>query len=484
MIPQNLEELKDLKQWVNYIRIWNPTKNGGRGGYDKPPINPATLRDGMTNNPKTWTTYDPAAANTGKTATHKDTKHKDAQGNAPIVEAPVEGTGLVLAFGYCGVDLDGVLDEDGNLAHFAAAILERLDTYAEISPSGRGLHALLYCGDLLSAATEKERKIYKDLTDAGTERDAAIKRAMGAGDFGKQFTLDQAGAITSDAGKAYELEVYFYKWGGRYFTVTGNPFPGFDKPINREKGAELRAIYDEYTAKTDAYKAAQRPAPSVGSLTTPGRPATGSADKQMIESALRSIDPAALDFAEWAAIMTALKVLGYSLSDAEAFSSGGLCGSTNPKNDPKTNAYRWAKFTFKKGDESAAGIIINAAKRFSWTPAQAYDDDARAEYGRSLHSEEDRLKWARAKYSEEQRRDYGRKLHAHDFDFTEEDRAGFEAWKARHKANPQTGTPAAAPARPATPRATGSNAPRPENRRTPEELSLDDFQDWKERRKK
>ena len=37
-----------MKQWVNYIRIWNPTKHGGAGGYDKPPINPFTLWDGKT----------------------------------------------------------------------------------------------------------------------------------------------------------------------------------------------------------------------------------------------------------------------------------------------------------------------------------------------------------------------------------------------------------------------------------------------------
>ena len=48
IIPKNLEELKPLKQWVNYIRIWNPTKHGGAGGYDKPPINPFTLWDGKT----------------------------------------------------------------------------------------------------------------------------------------------------------------------------------------------------------------------------------------------------------------------------------------------------------------------------------------------------------------------------------------------------------------------------------------------------
>ena len=465
-IPHNLEELKTLKQWVNYIRIWNATKNGGRGGYDKPPINPETLRDGMTNNPAAWTDYDRAAANIGRTATHRDTKHKDAQGNAPTIEAPVEGTGLILARGYCGVDLDGVIDDEGHLAPFAAAILKRLDTYAEVSPSGKGLHLLLFCGDLLEAAKAAEMKIYREALEAGTAKDDAISRAKGAGDFGKQFLLDAAGAITDEAGKVYELEIYFYIRGGRYFTVTGDAYE--DKPINRTKGAELRAIFDEYAAKTDAYKAAQRPAPTVGTFYTTGRPATGDQDRKMIESALSAIDPGALDFGEWASIMTALKVLGFSLDEAEAFSSGNLSGLPNPKNDPRTNAYRWNKFRFKKGDSSAAGIIINTAKRFNWTPAEAFDDEARAEYGRSLYSDEARTAYGRSLHTEEERRQYGRDKHEERLaEWMEKHADGFQAWKERHK-NPQT---AAQPQQPA-------------QRSEPKEISLDGFKNWKNSRKK
>lgn len=443
-LPQNLSELKNVRQWVNYIRIWNATKNGGRGGYDKPPINPATLRDGMTNNPATWTDYDTAAAQIRKTATHKDTKHKDAQGVAPIIEAPVEGAGLVLAGGYCGVDLDDVIDDAGNVADFARRIIDTLDTYTEISPSGHGLHALLYCGDLLEAGE----------------------------DFGKQFLLkadpeDPAGvAITDSDGKQYELEVYFYVHGGRYFTVTGNAYR--DKPISRTKGAKLRAIYNYFVKRTDAYREAQRAAatPStVGtSSRTTGRAATGEDDRKMLESALAAIDPGALDFGEWAAIMTALKVLGFSLNEAEAFSAS----HNNPKNDPRTNAYRWAKFHFKKGDNDAAGIIINTAKRFSWTPAEAFDDDKRAEYGRSLYSEEDRHEYGRSLHTEEERREYGRQLHAHDFDDMEE---SFHEWRAAHGSGTQ---PAEIPPQQQT------TAPRATNK--PGEISLDDFHAWKRKK--
>ena len=473
-IPRHLEELKPLRQWVNYIRIWNATKNGGRGGYDKPPINPGTLRDGMTNNPDTWTDYDRAAANIGKTAIHRDTKHKDAQGKAPTIQAPVEGTGLILAQGYCGVDLDGVIDNEGRLAPFAAAIIERLDTYTEISPSGKGLHLLLYCGNLLEAAIAAERAIYQKAIASGMGKEAAARQARGAGDFGKQFLLDAAGAITDEAGKVYELEIYFYIRGGRYFTVTGNVYR--DKPINRNKGAELRAIFDEYVAKSDAYKAAQRPVPTVGTFRTVGRPAEGDQDRKMIESALSAIDPGALDFGEWASIMTALKVLGFSLDEAERFSSGGLIGLRNSKNDSRNNAYRWNKFRFKKGDNSAAGIIINTAKRFNWTPAEAFDSDARTKYGRSLYSDEARAAYGRSLHTEEERRQYGRDLHAKRLEkWAEEHGDGFRQWKEQRNAqgqkkNPQQGQPAGQPSR-----RSGTTAPR--------EISLDDFKNWKNGRK-
>ena len=369
MIPQTLEELKPLRQWVNYIRIWNETKNGGAGGYDKPPINPQTLRDAMTNNPKTWADYDTAAAQIGKESKHRDTKHPDENGNVPTIRAKVEGVGLILAGGYCGIDFDHVIDEAGNVAPFATDIIKRLDTYTEISPSGSGLHALLYCGDLLED---------------------------GEG-FGAQFLLDAAeNVITDEAAKVYELEVYAPKNGGRYFTVTGNVY--HDRPVRRNKSETLLDIFTEYGTKRQEARAA-KVAPSVGTqYETAGRAASAEDNKTMLSSALPFIDPGALDFNEWASVMTALRVAGFQLHEAETWSSGLLSGSINPKNDPQANARRWEKFHFKGGYTSAAGTIINKAKAAGWDPSQAFSDEERAEYGRSL-------------YTEEQRREYGRKLH-------------------------------------------------------------------------
>ena len=57
-----------------------------------------------------------------------------------------DGVGFVLSSGdpYAGVDLDGGRDpETGELAGWAAEIVGKLDSYTELSPSGKGLHVLV-----------------------------------------------------------------------------------------------------------------------------------------------------------------------------------------------------------------------------------------------------------------------------------------------------------------------------------------------------
>lgn len=58
---------------------------------------------------------------------------------------PIAGVGCVLT-GFDGItciDLDRVLDEAGNLDVRARTIVERCDSWGEISPSGRGLHVFV-----------------------------------------------------------------------------------------------------------------------------------------------------------------------------------------------------------------------------------------------------------------------------------------------------------------------------------------------------
>ena len=53
------------------------------------------------------------------------------------------GVGFVFAEGdgLCGVDLDACRDpQDGRLEPWAEDLVRQLDTFAEVSPSGRGVH--------------------------------------------------------------------------------------------------------------------------------------------------------------------------------------------------------------------------------------------------------------------------------------------------------------------------------------------------------
>jgi len=432
MISQNIDELQKIPCWVNYIRIWNPTK-GGRGGYDKPPINPYTLKDGRTNNPEEWTTYDKAAANIGKTATHRDTKHLDAQGQAPIITAPIEGPGLVLAGGYCGIDLDHVIDESGTLAEWAQNIVDRLDTYTEISPSGNGLHLIIYSAELSEEAYKRETAAFREYRKNGMSADEAIRKAKNVWSIGKQFALSRSGAITSDDRKDCELEIYFYKWGGRYFTVTGNAY--IDKPINRGKYADFVAILKEYEGKAAAYKAEQAKkraatfAPSPVGTHTTSKPATGEENKRMVLSALASINPGELEFKEWYPVVGAIKYSGFlTFADFERWTAGDMCGKTNPRNIPGHNAGIWNRAKLRDTSNTAP-LIISIAKRNGWNPSEVFTEEERTKYAKSLHTEDERQKWARSKYSEEERREYGRKLHENDW--TEEDTAALDDWKKR-----------------------------------------------------
>ncbi|MDA1196203.1 MAG: phage/plasmid primase, P4 family, partial [Planctomycetota bacterium] len=95
---------------------------------------------------------------------------------------------------YVGIDLDGCLDpETGQLAAWAARIVTLLDSYTEISPSGRGVH-IFVCGVI-----------------------PGPRRRVGP------------------------VEMYS---SGRYFTVTGRRLPGTRAEI-AERTAELATIYSE-----------------------------------------------------------------------------------------------------------------------------------------------------------------------------------------------------------------------------------------------
>ncbi len=108
--------LKELDQWV----CWRPVPNGER--TDKIPVCAATGRNASTTDPTTWTDHGTAAR-----------------------YAYTHGLGLGFVFrqgsAIVGIDLDKCRDaETGALEPWAQKIVTDLNSYTEVSPSGRGLH--------------------------------------------------------------------------------------------------------------------------------------------------------------------------------------------------------------------------------------------------------------------------------------------------------------------------------------------------------
>jgi len=154
------EELKRQRRWV----CWAYEERKGKRTKVPFIAGPASRRDGgprraSTRDPRTWRAFADAVANSDR----------------------FEGIGFVLGDGFAGIDLDRCLASDRLLKPWAEPILEVVRSYAEVSPSGRGLKII--CG-----ATKPD--------DAGTD------------DTGNRRPVEDG-----------EVECY---WERRFFTITGD----------------------------------------------------------------------------------------------------------------------------------------------------------------------------------------------------------------------------------------------------------------------
>lgn len=111
--------LRESPQWVLWRKIVR---------HDKPTKAPFTAEDkaAKSNDPTTWTTFDNALAR--------------------FERGGYDGLGFMFSADdqFCGVDLDSCRNpETGEIADWAMQIVERFDTYSEISPSGTGVKMFL-----------------------------------------------------------------------------------------------------------------------------------------------------------------------------------------------------------------------------------------------------------------------------------------------------------------------------------------------------
>ena len=165
MYNNNPEELRQLPRWVAYTA-------------DKKPINPVTGCGAKANDAVTWGTFEQAVAKVG--------------------QSNIVGIGFELGGGYIGIDIDRCI-VDGNIAPTVDQTIKAMNTYTEISPSGKGIH-LIYKGTLPEGHCKKNIK------------DGQI------------------------------FEIYSQQ---RYFTMTGNKYPNTPASI-AERTAEGTAFYHMY----------------------------------------------------------------------------------------------------------------------------------------------------------------------------------------------------------------------------------------------
>jgi hypothetical protein len=148
-------ELRELPQWVCWRYVLRDRS------WTKVPFDARTGRPASSTDPASWASFKVALA---------------AQGE-------YDGVGFVLAADgpYVGIDLDRCIDESGEVTVPAQSIIESFSSYAEVSPSGRGVK-------LITRAVKPTQRC----------RSHALEGMK-------------------------EIEIYA---GGRFFTITGRRLPG------------------------------------------------------------------------------------------------------------------------------------------------------------------------------------------------------------------------------------------------------------------
>jgi hypothetical protein len=179
-LPSALAPLRELPNWVCWSWVWKEKECK----WDKPPFQPSG-KHAQNNNAATWSTYE--------TVINAVTKF--------------DGIGFCLTTGeIVAFDIDKCRNvETGALDDWAQSLVERVDSYTEITVSGTGLRIIGY-----GTGTKLHRK--------------------------------------QSVANGVSLETY--RKAERYITITGNPLPGFDKPL-----VNIDTHIDAVVAELDALKA-------------------------------------------------------------------------------------------------------------------------------------------------------------------------------------------------------------------------------------
>ncbi len=130
MIANIPADLQELRQWVLWRYVWKVDDSTGRSEWAKLPCQ-TDGRAAKSNDPQTWATF------------------KDALSAWDSARSSFDGLGFMFTpeSGVVGVDVDNCVEtgEDGEprISSVGARVIELLDSYTELSPSGSGIHVLV-----------------------------------------------------------------------------------------------------------------------------------------------------------------------------------------------------------------------------------------------------------------------------------------------------------------------------------------------------
>src|SRR5690625_4073354 len=176
------DELKELTRWCCYkIAVRN-------GKQTKVPINPETGSFAKSNDESTWSSFDTAL---------------DA-----LNEYDYDGLGFFFKPPYFGIDLDDVRSEideylkDEDADNLVSEFIETMGSYAEISPSGNGIHII------------------------------------------------SKGELPEGGRRKGNIEMYS---SGRFFTMTGNKIGGYNYIVEDDVG-KINYLHQKYIATNEVSK--------------------------------------------------------------------------------------------------------------------------------------------------------------------------------------------------------------------------------------
>jgi hypothetical protein len=146
-VPVNLDgipaQLKQVDRWVVWRYVEDTDPDTGEVSWDKPPVCACNGRPASSTNSRSWTTYDLAVG--------------------AYEQGGLDGLGFVLSPSggsderLVGVDLDKCRDQQTKVIEpWAEKIVQTLNSYTEVSPSGKGLR-IFVLGRLPAKGRKKGR---------------------------------------------------------------------------------------------------------------------------------------------------------------------------------------------------------------------------------------------------------------------------------------------------------------------------------------